>query len=107
SVRMTDTRQKLLENFDDEVHQKLRIKYEASRSFLGRLERWLWELTRHELNGSAAFHDESLEFDLYGVPPGYPTVPTGRYQFVTRQHEPTGAFPYRLGHPLAEMAVQQ
>ncbi len=52
---MTRTRQQLLENFDDEVREKLRVRDEASKAYLNRFERLLMQLTRHELDGHAEF----------------------------------------------------
>jgi hypothetical protein len=52
---MTQTRRKLLENFDDEVREKLRIRENDSKACLNQLERRLMQLTRHELNGHAEF----------------------------------------------------
>jgi adenine-specific DNA-methyltransferase len=48
---MTRTSRQLLENFDDEVREKLKIRDEDSKVYLNRLERLLMQLTRHELNG--------------------------------------------------------
>ena len=50
---MTTTGRKLLENFDDEVREKLRVRDDASRAYLSQLERRLIQLTAHELNGNA------------------------------------------------------
>jgi len=50
---MTTTRKKLLEHFDDEVREKLKIREEDSKAILGQFERHLMRLTRHELNGHA------------------------------------------------------
>ena len=52
---MTQTRRKLLEHFDDEVREKLKVRDEASKAYLNRYERLLMQLTRHELNGHAEF----------------------------------------------------
>ena len=56
---MTQTRRKLLENFDDEVREKLKVSDEDSKAFLNRYERLLMQLTRHELDGHAEFCDDS------------------------------------------------
>ena len=56
---MKTTRRKLLENFDDEVREKLKVQDEASKSCLNRYERLLTQLTRHELRDHAEFLDES------------------------------------------------
>jgi adenine-specific DNA-methyltransferase len=44
---MSQTRQKLLENFDDEVREKLKVRKEDALEQLGRFERHLMRVTRH------------------------------------------------------------
>lgn len=100
---MSTTRQKLLEHFDDEVREKLKIRDEDSKAILGQFERQLIRLTRHELKDHATF-DESGSFRLHSVP--YPdlaaSIPTGRYELPRRTGE---AHLYRLGHPLADAVI--
>lgn len=99
---MTRTRQQLLENFDTEVHEKLRINLENSRTYLNRYEQMLMDLTRYELEGHAEFIDGSV-FRLQSCPfPG--DIPLGRYELPRRSGE---AHLYRLGHLLAEQVLQQ
>ncbi len=112
NARMDHTRVTLLENFDEEVHEKLRLQRDASRGYLDRLERFLWALTRHELDGLARFDDDALAFELDRPPRGHASVPVpaGRYRFVTRSRQDDdplalAAHPYRLGHPLAELVL--
>lgn len=101
---MTATRRKLLENFDDEVRDKLKVRDDASRSFLNRFERQLIDLTRHELNGHARFHGDS-SFDLLSQPfADSHGIALGRYELPRRSGE---SHLYRLGHPLAEKVVDQ
>jgi len=97
---MTRTRQQLLENFDDEVREKLRVRAEASKATLNRYERLLMQLTRHELNGQAEFLDDA-SFRLLANPfPQQATaIPLGLYELPRRSGE---AHLYRLNHPLAE-----
>jgi adenine-specific DNA-methyltransferase len=64
---MTRTRQQLLDNFDDEVREKLKVQDEASKAYLNRYERLLMQLTRHELDGYAEFLD-GFSFRLNGLP---------------------------------------
>ena len=52
---LSDTRQKLLENFDTEVHEKLKINERESHAYLDTYERWLWEVTRYYLGKNADF----------------------------------------------------
>lgn len=45
---MKETRKNLLENFDDEVREKLRTHYEQTTFQLNKMERYLWELSVFE-----------------------------------------------------------
>ncbi|NTV21733.1 MAG: DEAD/DEAH box helicase [Chlorobium limicola] len=51
--RFETTRKNLLENFDEEVHRKLRFSFEKGREYLNRYEQLLWDVTRYFLNGYA------------------------------------------------------
>jgi adenine-specific DNA-methyltransferase len=97
---MTRTRRQLLENFDDEVREKLRVRDEASRAYLNRFETLLMQLSQHELNGHAEFIDDS-SFRLTSMPYNV-EVPLGLYELPRRTGE---AYLYRLAHPLATMLV--
>jgi superfamily II DNA/RNA helicase len=55
--RIKQTRQKLLENFDEEVHEKLRINQRESNEVKNKFDHWLWELTRFYLQPYAKFED--------------------------------------------------
>ena len=75
---MTRTRQQLLENFDDEVREKLKVRDEASKDFLSRYERQLMQLTRYELRGHADFHaDESFQLHSQPFPDHASSIPSG------------------------------
>jgi adenine-specific DNA-methyltransferase len=93
-------RQQLLEHFDDEVREKLRVRNESSRASLNRYEQRLMALTRFELGDTATFVSES-SFDLHTAPQDA-DVQTGRYELPRRSGD---AHFYRLSHPLAEAVV--
>jgi adenine-specific DNA-methyltransferase len=100
---MTQTRQKLLEKFDDEVREKLRIRDEDAKVHLDRYEQWLMRLTRHELDEVAMFHNSS-SFTLLALPQwadGAAIAP-GLYELPRRSGE---AHTYRLNHPLGEAII--
>lgn len=100
---MTRTRQQLLENFDDEVREKLKVRDEASRAYLNRYERLLMQLTRHELDGQAEFlGDASFRLMANPFPHQDAGIPLGLYELPRRSGE---AHLYRLNHPLAEVLV--
>ena len=101
---ITNTRQKLLENFDEEVHEKLKVSKNKSEGFQSRYERMLMRLSRHELNGHAVFAESEEAFDLTTNPFPELDIPTGRYELPRRSGD---AHFYRLGHPLAGRLVQQ
>jgi len=101
TATMEDTRRKLLENFDAEVHDRLKINLDRSREYIGRYERMLWAVTQHELRQHARFDDEYLTFTLKRAPDGL-DVPTGGYGIAKNglsEHR------YRLGHPLAQHVI--
>jgi adenine-specific DNA-methyltransferase len=97
---LTRTRQQLLENFDDEVREKLKIRDEDSKATLNRFERLLMQLTKHELDGHAEFpNDSTFRLNINPFPEKAATIPLGLYELPRRSGE---AHLYRLNHPLAE-----
>lgn len=98
TVIMEDTRRKLLENFDAEVHDRLKINMTQSKDYLDRYARMLWTVTKHELAKHAKFDDSYWTFMLKTLPDGI-TASTGSY-YMSR-HGIDG-HRYRLGHPLAQ-----
>jgi adenine-specific DNA-methyltransferase len=101
---MTSTRKKLLEHFDDEVREKLKIRDQDSKAILGQFERQLIRLTRHELSGHAEFICEG-SFRLLSAPfPGLAEkTPAGLYELPRRSGD---AHLYRIGHPLADAVIR-
>jgi ERCC4-related helicase len=100
---MVKTRQLLLENFDEEVQDKLRIRAADSQAALNRYERMLMDLTEAELTEHAEFDEggftlkRSPSADLAGID-------LGRYELPRRSGE---SHLYRVGHPLAAWVIQQ
>lgn len=101
---MTTTRKKLLEHFDDEVREKLKIRDEESNVVLGQFERQLIRLTQHELNGHAEFQGEG-SFQLLTAPFSEiaEKTPVGLYELPRRSGQ---AHLYRIGHPLADAVIR-
>ncbi len=102
---MVQTRQKLLDNFDDEVREKLKVSKEKSDKVLDKFEKLLIDLTRYELAQEAEFVDKN-SFRLERLPDGLvaENVQLGLYELPRRSDT---AHTYRMGHPLAEMLVQR
>ncbi len=95
---MTHARRKLLENFDDEVREKLKVRNADTNLHLNQFEQQLMRLAKHELDGCADFIDTSLsglthcQTGLIGN-----KIPTGLYELPRRTGE---AHLFRVNHPL-------
>jgi SNF2 family DNA or RNA helicase len=99
--QMTLTKQHLLDHFDEEVHEKLRISLEKSKEYLNKYETWLWQMTRQFLKGNATFSESGeFAFTLHQAPDG--KIETGHYR-IGKNLE--GAHTYRIGHPLAQHII--
>lgn len=100
---MTNARQSLLEHFDDEVKEKLRLRVVYTKEQLSRYEQMLMQLTRYELNGHADFLTDT-SFHLHQRPFPSDEVPIGLYELPRRSGE---THLYRLAHPLAQYLIEQ
>lgn len=98
SQRYRSAQEKLLENFDAEVVDKLKTRLKESKAFLGKFEKWLWLITRLFLKRRASFDERKLEFKIKQSPFNFP-VKTGVYTLDKRNES---AMYYRLNHPLAK-----
>jgi ERCC4-related helicase len=105
SETMIATRQKLLENFDDEVREKLKGRQEDAKAHLDRFEELLMRITRHELGDRASFVSAS-SFQLNEHPEWieHSKVPLGLYELPRRSGD---AHFYRLNHPLGEAVIER
>jgi len=92
---LQDTRTKLLENFDAEVAEKLRVYQEQSSASLNRFEALLWDVTQFVLENEAEFDSTQLTFLLNNAPRS--GIDTGTY---TLQRRDDIGHHYRLQHPL-------
>jgi plasmid stability protein len=100
---MVKTRQILLENFDEQVQEKLRVRAADSRAARSKYERMLLDLTRAELADHAVFDDDG--FVLQRLPAdSLDEIELGRYELPRRTGD---AYLYRIGHPLAEWVTEQ
>jgi ERCC4-related helicase len=116
SDAMINARKSLLENFDEDVQERLRLRDQNARASLGRLERLLMRFTHAALNGHAEFDEDDTGFSLNSLPAFLPSpasgigardegasIPLGRYELPRRSEE---AHIYRLAHPLAQTLIE-
>jgi superfamily II DNA or RNA helicase len=102
-TKMNDTKQLLLEHFDTDVHSRLKINLDATREHLDYIGARFWELSKYVLTDVADFQPD-LQFDLLRAPQA--DINTGRYHLISHnQHNISGDFLYRLGHPLGEYVI--
>jgi superfamily II DNA/RNA helicase len=96
---LSETRQTLLENFDAEVHEKLKLNLRESTMYLDTYNRWLWDTTRYYLGDNADFSEHEYSFVLKNNP--FPTeeIDAGPYKIGKNIED---AHVYRPGHSLAQ-----
>lgn len=99
TATMDETRRKLLENFDAEVHDRLRVSLAESTEFIDKADEQLWRITTHILDGLAAIDHQARTFDLPKAPSFAPDVEAGSYRLARTEGE--HAHRYRRRHPLA------
>lgn len=109
------TRKKLLENFDEEVHEKLKINLQQSSDYLSKFENWLWQLTKYYLQPYATFDHSINSFHLNQNPFANEPINKGPYKLgkknIGEKHHAEDLSLnenlYRIGHPLAQKVIEQ
>lgn len=96
-----DAREKLLNNFDQEVVEKVRIQ---SHNALDRFNERLWLMTRHVLAGHASFEQSDYSFMLNDNPFSGETIHPGPYRIGKHIED---ANTYRVGYPLAQRVLDR
>src|SRR5262249_6115799 len=96
-----DAREKLLDNFDQEVVEKVRIQ---SNNVLDRFNRQLWLMTQHVLADYAKFQESDYSFMLHKNPFAGETIHPGTYR-IGKKIEDVNR--YRVGHPLAQRVLDR
>ena len=113
--KMLQTRQRVLENFDDSVRKILKVNYDEALDHVGEYGRKFWRLTQFMLAGMASFDEESLSFELERPPRA--DIPTGHYLLKrkadARLQEPSdgsdeaSGFIYRTSSPLGDWCLEE
>ncbi|MCB5188651.1 DEAD/DEAH box helicase family protein [Methylobacillus caricis] len=101
--RIKDTQSQLLANFDEDVHDRLKLRLDEAEARLDKLGRWFWGVTRYALSERARFDEQSYAFFLSSPPQ---SIASGRYQLIRGAAQPDMlAHAYRLSHPLGEWSI--
>jgi len=101
---LSDTRQTLLENFDTEVHEKLKINLRESAMYLDTYNQWLWDVTRYYLGDKADFSEQEYSFTLKVNPFPNEAIDPGPYRIGKNIED---AHIYRPGHSLAQKIFEK
>lgn len=99
--RMDTVRQEVLDHFDIDVQEHLRITHDTTGLFLNRHKYIFWELTKYVLQADASFDDEQHTFHLQRKVAG---CPAGLYRLFSQQGD---GIAYRLSHPLAQYVLRE
>jgi superfamily II DNA/RNA helicase len=110
-ARMSDTRKLLLENFDEDVHERLKVQLSDAKAQLDRFSKRFWTVTEYMLRDSAKFDESDLSFELLKTP--VREIPLGHYHLISkaspkaaeREEADYGTYLYRLSHPLGEHVI--
>lgn len=105
-ARMRETESKLLEHFDEQIHELLRLQHDRAETQLDRTGKLFWKLTRHCLAEQAEFNEDRLTFHLQTPP--VEGVAAGNYWLIRKGkgiQPPEHAHIYRLTHPLGEYVL--
>lgn len=105
--KMQQTQQVLLEHFDEDIHDLLKIKLDQAKERLDKVGRWFWAVTTHQLQQKAIFSEADYSFTLTAQ---VAEQPPGKYQFIRRGDEQaqttdTHTRLYRISHPLGEYVI--
>ncbi|WP_371374864.1 SNF2-related protein [Thalassotalea aquiviva] len=112
SSKMQQTQEALLEHFDEDIHDLLRIKLDQAKERLDKVSRWFWAVTVHQLRNHALFNENNYSFTLTDKISGFAK---GKYQLIrkgkqaeaeTAQVIEEHAHKYRITHPLGEHVIE-
>jgi predicted nucleic acid-binding Zn-ribbon protein len=103
---ISDTQSKLIENFDQDVVNKLRLRKQTDELRLTQFQELLWKLTIAVLKENISKIDSnSYKFSLLSSPTDSNIAfETGPYQMGKAIED---AYTYRIGHPLAEYVLNK
>jgi superfamily II DNA/RNA helicase len=114
SEKIQAVRTTLLENFDEEVKEKLRVNFLETKANLNRFEQKLWDTTQFYLNDKATFYNDDFSFSLNQNPFPDENIHQGPYMILRPEegkrksdiHVPDDTNIYRIGHKLAKRILK-
>jgi len=95
---LDSARRAFLENFDAEVHERLRLHKEAAKQSLDTQQRMLLDLAKFSLTGRATFEPAEPRFHFIGDG----AIPSQRFHMDWQRAESLGDTFFRVDHPFAQ-----
>lgn len=107
--RLKETQQLLLENFDEDIHDLLKVKLDEAEQRLDKISKWFWSLTKHELKKVAVFNESDYSFTIPSN--AINGIDGGRFELLRANGQKREishkSHTYRLNHPLGEHVIQR
>jgi len=100
---LDSARRAFLENFDAEVHERLRVHKDAAKQSLGEQQRMLLDLAKFGLDGRATFDAREPRFQL--KPDA--DLSEQRFHLEWQRAEALGDTFFRIDHPLAQELIEK
>lgn len=100
---LDSARRAFLENFDAEVHERLRVHRDAAKQSLGEQQRMLLDLAKFGLDGRATFDPNEPRFQVKAE--GMPAA-VQRFHLEWQRAEALGHTFFRVDHPLAQELIE-
>lgn len=100
--RLTETRRALLDNFDEDVHARLKVYKGQATERLSEQQQYLLALAKVELVGEAVFDGKAPQFRYSGK-----GAPSGTYHLDWKTAEANGDNFFRIDHPLAQSLIDR
>lgn len=108
--KIDETRDLLLQNFDEEIHDLLKLKLAEAEKRIDKTSKIFWNLTKHQLSRYAYFDDKNLRFVLANVPKNITSeeCQLGNYELIQKGREPSNNHHvYRMNHSLGEYVISK
>ena len=104
-TRFKETKEILIEHFDQDVHDRLKVNLDKTREHLDRMENRFWNVTQNVLQKKAVFNDREHQFKLLE---NTANCLKGTYHLISKQKDKKnidGYYLYRMSHPLGEFVL--
>ncbi|MBD8036639.1 DEAD/DEAH box helicase [Solibacillus sp. A46] len=105
--KLDDTHRSLLEHFDEDVHQRLKMHVSETVLHLDRFSQMFWNVTSYMLKPYATFDERTYSFEVIKPIPSIENS-NGNYQLKMKERslQKKTHQVYRLSHPIGETVLE-